>query len=702
MSIRNLSWRSRVLHLFALSGLAVAQPLLGILGSEPGFWIARGSTYLDVAIFLVVVLLGIPGLLLGVELLLSKVHDLAGLVFHVSAVGGFLFLISLNVVDTLGGGEMPGVVVIGAAVVAAGVLSTLYWVMSGLREFVSILAIGPIVFAAVFIVGLPALGGTDASLVDAGVDSTSSVVLVILDEFQLAAILDDDGSIDGIKFPNLKRLSDMSTWYPNATTVHDNSLHAVPAILTGQFPQADLQATAEDHPVSVFTLLGGTHEMRVNENITQVCPVSICEESRPESSTSERLSSLASDSTVAFMHVVVPTRLRYRLPPIGTRWGGFVAEESTDNASDSPDTETPLGPIEGELSDLSGGEDRATEYGAFLDSIDPDLGPTLYYLHADIPHAPWSYLPSGKRYPFSDRIPGYTDQGQWRDDEWYTQQANGRFLMNAGFADQLIGRTLDRLEELSMMDDTLVIFTSDHGENFEVDESRRALTQENFAALAGVPLFVKYPTQSAGSIDLRNAQTIDIVPTIVEALGGFVDGIDGTSLLSAEAPSDKEFFSNAGTEFSMSVDEYSEIASEFYEQQRVLWPGGVTIEAAVAGMGPRSDLNGAAITDLEILDVPGEVDNETAEFTRNFDPDGFYDPIAVVADITVSSGQLPEFFAIVVNGTVLSTISAYESNAGTARIYGIVPPGSFRSGENVVEIFGIAGGPGATQLIRYS
>lgn len=651
--------------------------------------------------FLTVVLLVVPGLVLGAEFLLSRVSEPAADVFHLVLVWSFLFLIALNAIDLLSGGELPGAVVLAGSVTGSAIVTLLYWKLKGLREFVSILAVGPILFAAVFILGLPALGGTDASLIDAGIDSSSSVVLVVLDEFQLAAILDDDGSVDGVKFPELKRLSEVSTWYPNATTVHDNSLHAVPAILTGKYPQAELQATAEDHPLSVFTLLGSTHEMRVNEDFTQVCPVSVCETSRPEESGAERLSSLSVDSTVAYMHVIVPTRLRYRLPAIGTRWGGFVAADTSEAVADVPIEPGTVGPIEKELSELSGGESRAMDYGAFLDSFDPDLGPTLYYLHVDMPHAPWSYLPSGKRYPYADRIPGYTPEGQWRDDEWYTQQANGRFLMNAGFADQLIGRTLDRLEELSMVDDTLVIFTSDHGENFEIGESRRALTEENFAALAGVPLFVKYPMQPSGSVDPRNAQTVDVVPTIVETLAGFVDGVDGTSLLSADAPAGKEFFSNAGTEFSMSVDEYSALAAVFYDEQRVLWPGGVPLEVAVAGMGPRSDLNGVAIADLEVLGGSGEVDNETADFTRNFDAGSFYDPLAVVADVTVSSGQLPEFYAVVVNGTILTTISAYEADGGAARIYGIVPPNSFRPGANVVEVLGILGEPGATQLIRY-
>ena len=50
----NISWTSRALHLFALTGLAVVQPLLGLLGAAPDFWVARRATHLDVALVVLV------------------------------------------------------------------------------------------------------------------------------------------------------------------------------------------------------------------------------------------------------------------------------------------------------------------------------------------------------------------------------------------------------------------------------------------------------------------------------------------------------------------------------------------------------------------------------------------------------------------------------------------------------------------------
>jgi len=697
-----IAWRSRALHIFALSGFAVAQPLLGLLGSEPGFWIAREATYVDVALFLAVVVLLIPATVLGVEWLISLANESVSLVVHFIAVAGFVFLISLNVIDTLASGALRGAVVVLAAGLAAVAITAMYIRFRGLREFVSILAVGPIVFVVLFVIGLPPLGGSDAPTLDAGIDSSTSVVLVVLDEFQLAALLNDDGTIDRTKYPNIGRLADMSTFYPNATTVHDNSLKAVPSILTGQHPRPDQEATAEDHPLSIFTVLGGTHGMVVNEDFTQVCPQSLCEDSRPPKPTADRMQALASDSAVVYLHTIVPTKLLYRLPPIGTRWEGFLTTETAPTRSDSdPDGEA-VGPIEQEIAILTGSERRAVDYGAFLDALDPNLGPTLFYLHVDIPHAPWSYSPSGRPYPYSDTIPGYLPSGMWKSDPWYTQQAYERFLLNSGFADDLVGRTLDRLEELAMLDDVVLVFLSDHGENFAVDEPRRLLADENFAAIAGLPLFVKYPGQVAGRVDDRNAQIIDVLPTIVEILGGSIDGMDGVSLLVDDPPTMKHLVSNWDREFNVPLDEYRALAREFLSEAHSVLPSGVGFEGVYAAVGPRSDLNGRAVGEFAVTEVAGNVVVKTGEFFNNFDPDGLFDPLSVPAEVTVDGGGLPVFYAVVVNGVIRSTITADAVNGDTATIYGIVPPDSYRPGANTVEILGIVGDPGATTLQRYS
>jgi hypothetical protein len=692
-----VQWRSRALHLFALSGLAVAQPLLGLLGGEPDFWIARNASYVDAIVLALVVVVGIPAFVLGVERVLSLVSEGLGWVFHLLAVGAFVFLIALNVIDTVSGRTMRGLVLIVISLVVASALVYAYARLGGVRDFVSILAVGPFAFVALFLIGLPQLGGTNVDAVDVNITSTDSVVVVVMDEFQLAALKGNDGAVDRSRYPNFARLADISTWYPNATTVHDNTLTAIPAILSGKYPEDGKLAVAADHPVNLFTTLAPTHDMWVNEKVTQLCPATICD-ARESPGTINRMSALAVDASVVYLHTVVPATLEYRLPAIGTRWGGFVSAEQSD-----PQLAEGLGQVgsqQAELAALTGSEPRAADYGEFLDALGESDEPTLYYLHVDLPHAPWSYLPSGKRYPYADHIPGSTIQGQWQDDRWYTQQAYQRFSMNAGFSDELLGRTLETMTERNMLDDVLFIVVSDHGENFAVNESRRALTDASLAAVGGIPFFIKYPGQTVGVVDERNVQTIDMLPTVIEALGGSIDTVDGVSLASGELPSSKRFFSNAGTEFTLTLDEYRTLAAEHDFEVAGQLPPGVGFVGAFASAGPRADLNGIRVESLLIAESPGDVTMNTADFFRAFDAEGVYEPVAVPADVRVADG-LPEFFAIAVNGTVLTTITAYEVDDNAAKIYGIVPPGSFTDGSNEVEVFGIDGTVDEPILIRF-
>ena len=43
---------------------------------------------------------------------------------------------------------------------------------------------------------------------------------------------------------------------------------------------------------------------------------------------------------------------------------------------------------------------------------------------------------------------------------------------DAVFVDDLTGRMLDRLEQLGMLDEVMIVVVSDHGENFEAGEPR--------------------------------------------------------------------------------------------------------------------------------------------------------------------------------------------------------------------------------------
>ncbi len=101
--------------------------------------------------------------------------------------------------------------------------------------------------------------------------------------------------------------------------------------------------------------------------------------------------------------------------------------------------------------------------------------------------------------------------------------ARNLYLGDIAYMDEMVGRVLSRLEALGLLDETIVIFTSDHGEEFGehnnkfYDSHSKVLFQE----VVRVPLVVYFPNRD----DLKGREVdtpvalVDIVPTVLEYLG---------------------------------------------------------------------------------------------------------------------------------------------------------------------------------------
>lgn len=87
------------------------------------------------------------------------------------------------------------------------------------------------------------------------------------------------------------------------------------------------------------------------------------------------------------------------------------------------------------------------------------------------------------------------------------------------YTDTEIGRLLDRLEERGRLEDTLVILTSDHGEEFG-EHGSVIHWQLYFQPNLRVPLIVRPPGGLAGPLRLADqAELIDILPTLLDLAG---------------------------------------------------------------------------------------------------------------------------------------------------------------------------------------
>jgi arylsulfatase A-like enzyme len=104
------------------------------------------------------------------------------------------------------------------------------------------------------------------------------------------------------------------------------------------------------------------------------------------------------------------------------------------------------------------------------------------------------------------------------------------------YCDAAIGSLLDRLVELGLFDDSLIIVTSDHGE-FLGEHDLWGHGYGPYDPVHRVPLLVKLPRAREQRIVKHWVQTTDIFPTVLRALSiPIPDDIDGQALPDADHP----------------------------------------------------------------------------------------------------------------------------------------------------------------------
>jgi len=99
------------------------------------------------------------------------------------------------------------------------------------------------------------------------------------------------------------------------------------------------------------------------------------------------------------------------------------------------------------------------------------------------------------------------------------KEVKGRYRQEVEFADRQIGRLLAGLEERGLMRDTIIVFTSDHGEGLGQHKHLSHIHQL-YDTLIRVPLIVTLPNgDHAGLRISQRASFVDVFPTLAEMLG---------------------------------------------------------------------------------------------------------------------------------------------------------------------------------------
>ncbi len=100
------------------------------------------------------------------------------------------------------------------------------------------------------------------------------------------------------------------------------------------------------------------------------------------------------------------------------------------------------------------------------------------------------------------------------------------------FTDHYIGMLLDRLDELGLRDNTMVILTADHGEEF-MEHDWIGHTRNLYDTLLHVPLIISLPGQIAPTRIDKPVSLVDVVPTLMDLSSSPARDLpgDGLSLL---------------------------------------------------------------------------------------------------------------------------------------------------------------------------
>jgi len=712
-------------EVLALTGAAIAQPLLDQFGRAPDVFLRAGVSRAGLWWFALAIAFVPPIVIATVE---STVRAGAGHAAHRwlhRTIVALLVAAFVGPLLRISAGWEGAPVVLGA--IAAGVaFAVLHAKAPLIRQWLAFGSVLPVVAVALFVFAAPVSDLARLREAEAApeLELTSEsretpIVFLVFDEFPVSALLAPDGSIDADRFPGFAELAAGSRWYRSATTVSTHTDFAVPALLTGRYPENGLRpALWTEYPENLFRLLAGAYTMRVNEYVTQLCPDEQCPDEPARTATSTGRTDATASTPAAeppardapgglrSLFALAREELRDRLSARTQR--RVVEATVTEELETAPtSTTTPITPAEipdATTTTTTPGPPEAIDWEAlnriaaaqparfvdFLAGIDSsEPARTLHFLHLLVPHVPWHVTADGFQYQYSEnadvQFPGYN----WG---WETtaagEAARQRFVMQAGYADSLVALTIERLRDAGLWDDAIVVVTADHGIAFSEGATMRGI-EAGPAELLGVPLFVRGPGVDPG-VDDRPAQTVDIVPTITDLLDVELPwSVDGVSLLGTPRTATTHPLGVASFGHPVEVVEI-DVSTQLEDLLALAPPPRRTTAATGAGSRdleilqswPNGDLVGRPASEvLADARTEGRVGLEYPD-TDAFDDVDLTAPLPLHVVGSVEGGAPGDLVVIVVNGQVAGVAEVFTDHVSPTRFTALLDRTALREGDN--------------------
>ncbi len=586
----------RILHFFTLSAFGIAQPLLSEIPVRLVFLHDFQPRWPESILYVVCLMLVVPSLIALLDFAWVKLtrrrfprvsNAVLGVLLAIVVMAMSKPLIDISVLQREGISWAISLIV---AVTMSVLLMRWLKRSKHLESWLMVCSFGIVIFPGHFLWQMsrsiePVVEAISRAAKPVG--RPVPVVMIVFDEFSGLTLQNEDRQIDAARFPHFARLAKTSNWYRNATTASGQTIDALPTLLSGLSPNPARRAIGRDYPQNLFQLIHESqqYEMVVFEPVSRLCDEEINDSRRIPRSLGEQLQTLCRTTACAYPHFVLTADTPLPLPAIPREWFG-LAKLSADARLRR----------QGLIRYFWDG-DRDVQINHFLDCVRDRPQSEFYFMHVVLPHFPWQFLPSGNYYVSDEgthMAPLGTNNENWCDNELVCSLAWQKYLLQVGYMDHWLGQLLDRLKDEEIFDECLLIVTADHGVSFRPGHSRRKPHGANLAEIMSIPLFVKLPGQSEGQVIDRNAESIDVFPTIADVLQQPLSvPVDGASLLdpaTRERPRKTIVFEKQST---IAEPDFPEAKKAHLRQLSVVGSG--SSKDRVFRIGPRSEWIGRSL-----------------------------------------------------------------------------------------------------------
>jgi len=361
-------------------------------------------------------------------------------------------------------------------------------------------------------------------------------ILVIMVD-QLNGTLFPDGPADFLHAPNLKALAARSARFANSYTASPLCAPARASFMSGQLPSRtrvydNAAEFASDIPTYAHHLRRAGYRTILSGKMHFVGPDQL-------HGFEERLTTDVYPADFGWTpdYSKPGERIDWWYHNLGSVTGAGVAEIT--NQLEYDDEVAHLAGAK--LYDLSRGHDERPFCltVSFTHPHDPYVARRRFfdlYEHAPALLPVVDRMDFGDQDPHSQRLMIACDDASYRITDEMIARSRQAYYANISYVDEKVGELIDILDRTRMLEDTAILFVSDHGDM--LGERGLWFKMNFFEGSARVPLMVCAPGLPAGPY-AQPVSTLDVLPTLAAIagidLGASADWLDGISLYDTAA-----------------------------------------------------------------------------------------------------------------------------------------------------------------------